>query len=232
MTLGLASVATVALIASLNSRPLAPKNMDNGGIAIGSDRLADRLGEEIAASKSTDRPKPARIIVYLDYLCPYCKQFEAANGDRLRTLAAAGEATIEVHPIALLTNRSAGTKYSLRAANAAACVANDSPNAFLDFHVALFAHQPEEGTPGLTDSELRDLLPASAADSTRRCIEDGTFVRWVEAETSRAATSSIPGSDVARVVGTPTVVVNGRRFGGDPTNPQSFAAFVEQQSAR
>jgi hypothetical protein len=69
-----------------------------------------------------DSGEVANIVMYVDYLCPFCGQFEATNSESLRTMVESGAATLEVHPIAILTNKSAGTQYSLRAANAAACV--------------------------------------------------------------------------------------------------------------
>ena len=104
-----------------------------------------------------DSGEVANIVMYIDYLCPFCGQFEATNSESMRTMVESGAATLEVHPIAILTNKSAGTQYSLRAANAAACVADSSPDSFFDYNAILFENQPEEGSTGLTNDELKSL---------------------------------------------------------------------------
>src|SRR5690606_14596617 len=92
------------------------------------------------------------------------------------------------------------TEYSLRAANAAACVAEFSPDDFFAFHEALFADQPAENTDGLSDEELVDLAARAGAtpiSQIEKCIDDQRFRRWVKDATTRALTGPLPGTEVA-----------------------------------
>jgi protein-disulfide isomerase len=132
----------------------------------------------------------------------------------------------------VLTTKSAGTQYSLRAANAAACVAEFSPNHFFDFNEALFINQPKEGSAGLTDQQIEaratnagvtDMLQVS------RCIDERRFRSWVQAATARALNGPIPGSDLKEIAGTPTIIVNGTPFSYTTAfDPNEFAQFVLQ----
>ena len=173
--------------------------------------------------------------MYVDYLCPFCGQFEATNSESLRTMVESGAATLEVHPIAILTNKSAGTQYSLRAANAAACVADTSPDSFFDFNALLFENQPEEGTTGLTNDEIKALADEAGVVEPRdhREVHRRHAVQVVGAgrhrlapSPSRCRTPSCP-----RITGTPTVLVNGQQYGGSLEDPQEFQSFVLQATS-
>jgi protein-disulfide isomerase len=170
-----------------------------------------------------------RVVAYIDYFCPFCGEFEAANAEQLSDWVDSGEVVLEVHPIAILDRASLGTKYSTRAANAAACVADSSPGAFESFNALLFSNQPAEQTEGLSDAELVDLAgQAGAAESSgvRECIQSGEFEDWVTEATNRALNGPLPDSDVERVEGTPTVIVDGKQYEGPLDDPEAFADFV------
>lgn len=213
-----------------------PLNMLSDGIKIGTGYKAVQTPGIPANSKpvpsASNPPAVIDIKLYIDYLCPNCGTFEKKNGDQLRAWVKSGAATIEIHPIAVLTTKSAGTQYSLRAANAAACVAEFSPDHFFDFNDALFADQPKEGTAGLTDAQIE--ARASNAGVTGmtdviKCIEDQRFRGWVQAATTRALNGPIPGADVKTIAGTPTIIVNGTQFKYTTAfDPNEFAQFVLQ----
>src|SRR4051812_700117 len=123
---------------------------------------------------------PVTVTVYLDYLCPYCGRFERANSAELQRLVADGTVRLELHPLAFLDDKSRGTRYSTRTANAVATVADRAPGAVLAFSDALFARQPAEGGPSLTDEQIASIakgagVPAEvvATFSARR------FEHWV-----------------------------------------------------
>jgi protein-disulfide isomerase len=171
------------------------------------------------------------IRVYSDYLCSLCGDFQRTNGKQLEPLIKDGAITMEIHPIAILTSHSAGTKYSLRAANAAACVANYSPDSFWKFNNALFAKQPQEGGPGLTDAQLKTRVSdagATATSSIDSCIDDGTYKDWVTTVSDRALTGPIPNSSVKELTVAPLVLVNGKQYTGSLKSADDFQAFVLQ----
>lgn len=175
---------------------------------------------------------PARIVVYVDYGCPFCNQFETANGPQIEQLVAAQLATLELHPISILDRAFAGSEYPTRAANAMACVAAEEPNAFLDANAALFAAQPAEGTEGLSDDDIRGVLDTAGAlnDEVSACIGDKRYVGWVEAATIRATDNPDLANPSTGGFGTPTILVNGVRYAGALDDPQAFADFVAQNA--
>ncbi len=242
--IAVASIAVVAIIALIimNSiRPAGPgpANMASDGILIGEGMTAVTT----AALQPNRKPVPSKpdstgtvadIRVYVDYLCPFCGQFEKANSSQIVTWVKSGAATVEIHPISILTSKSAGTQYSLRAANAAACVANFAPDDFYVFNAALFADQPKEGTAGLDDSEIKSLVKTAGigAASTKidTCIDEAAFKSWVVSATDRALSGPLPNSTVKAITGTPTVLVNGKQYVGALDDPKEFAAFVLQSA--
>lgn len=239
-----AVLAIAALVVSLimqNTKPEGPgpENMASDGVVLtGVDGTITAVETPaIPAGGSPTNTEPddsgtvANIVTYVDYLCPFCGQFETTNSESMRTMVESGAATLEIHPVAILTNKSAGTQYSLRAANAAACVAENSPDAFFDFNALLFENQPEEGSTGLTNEELKGFVEESGATSLSsidKCIDDTQFKGWVQAATNRALTEKVPNSDLESITGTPTVLVNGKQYVGSLTDPAEFQSFVLQ----
>lgn len=172
-----------------------------------------------------------RIVTYIDYFCPYCGQFESTNAEQLSEWVANGDVVLEVHPISILDRASLGTRYSTRAANAAACVSESSPGSFEAFSALLFARQPAENTEGLSDADLIDLASdagVTEASDVRECIQSEQFSGWVAEATERALGGPLPNSDLDALTGTPTVIVDGAQYTGSLTDPDEFADFVLQ----
>ncbi|HEV7948196.1 MAG TPA: thioredoxin domain-containing protein, partial [Glaciihabitans sp.] len=228
----IAVVTAVALVIVNSQRPAGPGplNMLSDGIKISQGLTA----VPTAALEAEAEPVPhvadpesdvIDIQVYVDYLCPYCKIFETTNNEQMEQWIERGAATVEIHPISILNPNSMGTQYSTRSANAAACVANYAPDSFWATNNALFANQPEERTKGLTDDELIDVVTSTGAtpvDEITECVRDQTFKSWVQESTLRALEGTVPNSE-AVVEGTPTVVVDGRKYEGAIDDPDAFA---------
>ncbi|MFJ4219686.1 DsbA family protein [Curtobacterium luteum] len=228
--LAAATIVTLVLVDSARPAGPGPSNMSQGGITIGQGLKAQTAGATPSAS-SSDGSGTVHITTYVDYLCPTCGQFEKANGEYIQGLVDSGAATVDIHPVAILANRSQGTKYSLRAANAAACVADRSPDQFFAFNTALFAEQPEEGTAGLSDADLVSVV--RSVDGVRDqqaiadCIRDQTYARWVTERTNDVSDGKIPGTDLTSFPGTPLVLVNGQQYQlTDPITNDDFRTFV------
>ncbi|ROS77367.1 protein-disulfide isomerase [Curtobacterium sp. PhB130] len=230
--LAAATVVTLVLVDSTKPAGPGPSSMSQGGITIGQD-----LKAVSGASSSTPTPSatagadPVRITMYIDYLCPICGDFEQTNSDYIEGLLDSGAATVDIHPIAILSNRSQGTKYSLRAANAAACVAESSPDQFWAVNQALFAKQPEEGTAGLTDAQLTKLVTGVSGIRSKstiaKCIDEQHYGKWVDERTSAVTGGDIPGSTLTEFPGTPLVLVNGQRYEySQPFTNDEFRTFV------
>jgi protein-disulfide isomerase len=238
-TVGLFSISIIGLVAilvltSMREAGPGPRNMLSDGIVVGTGFVAQQTaalqpGGKTVATKHDDESDVIDIQVYVDYFCSLCGEFEATNGDQISDLVDAGTATVEIHPIAILDRVSQGTKYSTRAANAAACVANVSPDQFYAFHRLLFKNQPEENTPGLSDDEIMALAASAnvtGASAIDTCITEQTFRSWVTDARDRALTKNVPGSDIGPITGTPTVLVNGLKYPGAVNDPEAFATFV------
>lgn len=223
---------------------LGPKNMaSNGVLLVGPEMQAEPTPAAHASGRAvtTDRAShqnTINIVTFIDYQCPYCRQFERTNNEQIQTLVESGKATLEVHPISFLDSASLGNRYSTRAANAAACVANFDPERFFAVHSALFANQPEERTQGRSDAELESTVDAAGARSKRirNCIAAETFAPWVARVTDDlhigSQTKVFQGiANTAAVFGgTPTVFVNGEQYEGPLTDPKAFARFIETQT--
>lgn len=228
--LAAATIVTLVLVDSVHPAGPGPANTSQGGVTIGQDLKAVRPSAS-ASPSATDGSGAVRITMYVDYLCPTCGQFEKANGDYIASLVDSGAATVDIHPVATLSNRSQGTKYSLRAANAAACVANDSPDQFFAVNQALFAAQPEQNTAGLTDAQLTRVVTGvdgvREKASIRSCIQDQTYAKWVDERTSAVTGGDIPGSTLREFPGVPLVLVNGQRYElTAPITNDDFRTFV------
>ncbi|WP_157157050.1 thioredoxin domain-containing protein [Diaminobutyricimonas sp. LJ205] len=233
-----AIIATVTLIIVNSVRPAAPgpRNMLSDGIKIGQNfEAVQTVGlaadkSPVPSTKNTDDVIDIRL--YIDYNCKFCAEFEAENNEQIAAWISEGAATVEIHPISLLDGESAATQYSTRAANAAACVANYSPNSFFDVNAALFAEQPGEGEPGLNDAALFDVIrgaDVSNANAIEKCIHDQQFRPWVKDATARALNGPIPDSEVDKVRGAPTILVNGAKYNySRPFEAQEFGQVVSQ----
>ena len=245
VVLGLIAIAAIVVlvVSSIQPKPAGPsagpKNMLSDGILLTADATTsgDIIPVETAAIPSKGTPTPTdvskytdtvNIVTYVDYFCPICQAFEQTNQQQIGTWVSQGLATLEIHPISILDGSSVGTRYSTRAANAAACVANFQPTVYFQVNTALYANQPKEQTTGLTNDELISILTqAGATDShIAKCVKDETFSAWVTAASDRSNAGPIPNSNVARVAGTPTVIVNGIQYTGQVNDAAGFSDFV------
>lgn len=235
----LAIVAVVAVVIVNSVRPPGPgpKNMANGGISLeGADLTA--ISTAAPAADSTPSPQPTlssgKVLIqaYEDFGCPICQQFEEQYGAQIKQLVTSGAAVIQYHPVAILDHSFTDQDYSTRAANAAAAVANYSPDSFYKFHTILYRTdvQPKEGSAGLTDARLIALVKQSGAtnlDQIDKAIKDQTFKNWVGQRTDEFTSNSgslsavkFPSSHTS--AGTPTLIVNGQYWDGKT----DFGAFV------
>jgi protein-disulfide isomerase len=237
----LAIVALVVTSSIKNNAPIADDGPTpaNGNIHGGVTLLANaEVAKSPAASvKAADLPaapatppaelaapgaepeagKPVKVVLYIDFICPVCKNFEAQYNDTLTSLRNEGKITVEYRPLGFLDSRSS-TNYSSRAANAAACVVNESPEKYSDFVNALFDKQPAEGGAGLSDAELKKMATDVGAASIDKCVDDKTYRPYVKYTTKEAAAIG--------VTGTPTVFVEGKQWGKGDSAQTPFDQFL------
>lgn len=228
ITLGVLAIAVVALavvvwmivreggrsgMEKVDSIPSSATIAEGTGIPIGAGGVAGVVNEGAP-----------EVATYLDFLCPHCAEFEAANGESLRSMLDNGDATLVVHPIAIVDPSADG--HSVRGATAFAWVADNAPESAFDYQQLLFENQPSGD--GLSDQQLADLaeqagVPADVADGIADGTAHETFQEWVEAATAQASSNEELRSDEGGF-GTPTVTIDGHRWEG---NWQEVGALQE-----
>ncbi|HEY2764682.1 MAG TPA: thioredoxin domain-containing protein [Pseudonocardiaceae bacterium] len=149
---------------------------------------------------------PVIIDVYEDFLCSGCGQFEQLFGHQLSEAAAAGQARVVYHPVAILDDYSHPAGYSTLAASAALCAAESG--VFPRFHDSLYATQPRGGGgPGWTSAQLQQLAGGlGAGDHFGHCVQDGG---QRVADATDHARQHLGGLRPNGQFGTPTILVNG-----------------------
>lgn len=217
------------VITSIPANVLA--SFAGAGTAANPPATGDSAATEAPVAEASPAPtptqQPLQVEVYVDYLSQASSDFQLTNAQQLSEWVSEGAATISYHPVALLTGKSNGTKYSLRSAGAAACVATYAPDSFFAFNHKLLEQRPEIDTDGLSDADLAVLAQAVGVENPKRvaaCIEDANFVPWVQKATARALAEPIGKSNEA-LTG-PKVYVNGKPYNGDLTDAKEFAQFV------
>ncbi|MDR1824269.1 MAG: thioredoxin domain-containing protein [Bifidobacteriaceae bacterium] len=165
------------------------------GITIGARGVAED-------ASLPDQPlMPARVDVFLDYMCPYCRQFDQQNGPDLQEMVNRGLTAWVIHPLAFLDRLSQGSAYSTRSAAAAYAVAQGAPEHFGAFNALLFNNQPKEGTAGLSGARLEGLAQElGVSQEVTKTFATAAFFSVVQASTQVAID--------AGVQGTPTVLLS------------------------
>ena len=154
-----------------------------------------------------DADAPKEIVVYEDFLCPFCGQLEKTVRDQLDAAVEAGEVNVEYRPLPFLERIS---DYSPESANAFAVVLDASgPEVAKAFHDLLFDNQPSEEGPFPSKDDLVDLAVEAGATEAdvRPGIEGMTFEGWVDAAGEAASKAGINS--------TPSVFVDGKKIEGE-----------------
>ena len=144
---------------------------------------------------------PKSVVIYEDFLCPFCGQLEKTVGDQLDAAVEAGEVQVEYRPLGFLERID---DYSPESANAFAVVLDTSgPEVAKEFHDLLYADQPSESGPFPDDDDLVALAVEAGAEEAdvRPGIEDMAFQGWVDAANEAASQEGVNS--------TPSVFVNG-----------------------
>ncbi len=171
--------------------------------------------ETIPAAEAPAEGEPSEIVLYADFNCVHCADFETSNAAQIEQWLEAGEVTVEYRMVDFLSAPN-NQNYSARAANAAYCVADQKPEAYNGFVTALFGTYHEHGGKGIDNAALTQLAQDNGADIAS-CVEDGTFRSAVEHTTRQA--------QAAGVGGTPTVFMDGENwaYGGPDQSFQEWA---------
>ncbi|GAA5200773.1 hypothetical protein GCM10023346_43640 [Arthrobacter gyeryongensis] len=186
------------------------KGTDVTKVAAGTVSLASLPSAPATAPATVTAPgaeaeagKPVKVVAYIDFICPICKNFESTYSQQLTQLRNDGKITLEYRPFGFL-DASSSTNYSSRAANAAACVANTSPDKYSALVDLLYAQQPAEGSPGISDNDLKKLATQAGSANIDSCIDNKTYRPFIKVVTQEAKNIGISG--------TPTVFIDGQQW--------------------
>ena len=189
----------------------APDEVDATEVEEPNPETAGETPTEVPGADSAD------IIIYADANCVHCASFEAENSEVINELAADGH-SVEYRLVSFLDNP--GTdNYSSRAANAATCVAEESPENTLDFISAVFASYNTHQGAGLANDELESVASDVGVDISD-CMSDNTYRPFVDYTTAKAMEAGI--------AGTPSVWVGGEYY-ENTGGGESFQEFAETQ---
>ena len=158
---------------------------------------------------------PHEIVIYEDFLCPFCGELEKASHEELATLAEDGKVKVTYRPFVLLSQVS---DYSERTTAAFGAVLDKSGvDVAKKFHDLLYANQPSEEGPFPDDDAIVDLAVQAGADETAvgDAIRDLDGKDFADGATSAA--------DQAKVRSTPTILLDGKNF-TDGKNMDELAA--------
>lgn len=205
----------ITLLANTEVAKLEPATVDAASVG---EPPETAPAEIVAPGAEAEAGKPVKVVLYVDFICPVCKNFEAQYNEQLTSLRNEGKISVEYRALGFLDNRSS-TNYSSRAANAAACVVNESPEKYAEFVDSLFANQPAEGGAGISDNDLKKMATDIGAKPIDTCVDEKTYRPYVKFTTKQAAAIG--------VTGTPTVFVDGQQWGKGASAQTPFPEFLQ-----
>jgi len=227
---GFGAVGITIFSASTQSTAIPTNATYNDGVKVGAGL---KVFTPTFTPTSPTGEEPIEIIIYVDSQCPICAIFELPNSQQIQNWVETGAATVQMHALSFLDGRGSPNAFSSRAANAAICVSEYSPDNFFAYNTRIFQSQPTEGAAG---PENRDLISfaeevgATNLEQVSSCINNKDFGNWIKDSTERALTEPIPGTDT-QVSGTPAVFVNGEQYtwttGEELASAARFAQFVQ-----
>jgi protein-disulfide isomerase len=192
--LGLIALVVVVVVALATAGIWYQSGRDTTGATAATPMGASSYG--LAIGKKT---APVHVVVYEDFQCPFCRQFEEGSRDFLHADAASGKVYVEYRPFAFLDN------YSARSLNAFAAVLDVAGGkTALKYHDLLYDNQPGEQGPYPSNAALVTLAGKAgvSASKVQKPIDGLTYKQWVLNANDAASK--------AHVQSTPTVMVDGK----------------------
>jgi protein-disulfide isomerase len=198
------------------------KDTASGSGGSGLPAGASAMGKGIVVNPGAPSSVPT-MDLYVDYQCPVCAAFERRFGQQVTQLADQNQVRLVVHTLSFLDDN-LNNDSSLRAANAAACAADQGR--FLPYHNAVFAGQPTKEGQGYTDAQLAEFattagISGAAKQSWQQCYDTREHNQYVQSVQTQ--------SEKDGVNGTPTIKLNGRQV--DLTTLTSAQALTDAVKA-
>ncbi|OLT09383.1 disulfide bond formation protein DsbA [Kocuria sp. CNJ-770] len=161
--------------------------------------------------------EPVPVVIFQDFECVHCADFETENGEALEEAVTSGDITLEYRNLNFL-DRATPTQYSSRAAAAAYEVGNQvSTEQYLAFVEEVFSHQ---GSGGLDDEQLVEIAATHGADIAT-ALEENTWRPMVNVVSQESLANGVSG--------TPTVFIDGERLGNEAFQDALDEALADQK---
>ena len=158
--------------------------------------------------------KPVKVVLYEDFQCPACKQFEEVAGEILNNLVKSGKLSIEYRMVSFLDESGASpNEYSRRMASAAICALDaGGPQSWKKVHDYAYKNQPRELTLGPTNRALLKTVKEIEPKVNEDCVISGRYVPWMDEATAEFNASGISG--------TPGAIINGKKLSAEEILPE------------
>jgi protein-disulfide isomerase len=164
----------------------------------GPNEAAAKPGSGVRATIGRESA-PHSVVIWEDFLCPFCGELEKQTADRLATAADQGRVRVTYRPFHLLD-----PDYSQQSLEVFAATQDSAGNDVAKkLHDLLYAHQPSETGPFPSQADIVDLAVQAGADRTavQQAIDSG--------DATAAADESTKAAEDAGVRSTPTVLLDG-----------------------
>lgn len=158
---------------------------------------------------------PVTLVEFSDLECPYCKQASQTIEQLRQQMPGKLRVVFKYYPLTKIH------PWSMQAALAAVCVADQNPAHFWPFEQSVFEHQ-EQLTTANAATRLHDFaLESGTTDAPfQSCIKNPATRAKVEA--------SITNGDAVGVESTPTLFLNGRMIPGAP-DPNQLSMLLQHE---
>jgi protein-disulfide isomerase len=147
---------------------------------------------------------PHSVVIWEDFLCPFCGELEKQTGEKLSAAADAGKVQVTYRPFNLLQ-----TDYSQQSLEVFAATRHSAGEQVAKkLHDLLYQNQPSEQGPFPSKADIVALAVQAGADkaTVQKSLDDGDATGWADESTQAA-------SD-AGVQSTPTVLLDGKELTG------------------
>jgi protein-disulfide isomerase len=144
------------------------------------------------------------VVIWEDFLCPYCGELERQTHEKIATLADQGKVQVTYRPFNLLQ-----TDYSQQTLEVFAATQRSAGDTVAKkLHDLLYANQPSERGPFPSQDDIVALAVQAGADKTKvqASLDNGDAKKWAD-ESTQAAND-------ANVQSTPTVLLDGNELSG------------------
>ena len=211
------AVVLVAVIAFVIYRANHPTVVSEGSEYAQLQKVSDKpknanVSGGFVASKSADPKKVPTVSVFFDPMCPSCGMVDRALSPTLTKLYNAGQANIELHPLAFL-DRSSSDQYSTRAASSFAYVGEHDPEHLLAYMSALYDEkfQPSETNyqPVSEAKTAQQAIAAGVDSAVASQSVKGQYKDWVAKVTAYTISRKELQRSSQGTFATPTILING-----------------------